>query len=169
MFLKNSKKMFATSVLMISCLVLMACPSANSILKYLDIALEIATQAAGATGILPPVYTAYVSAGLGCIEFAATETGSTDSPAVQSAKITGACAALVSPVLPPGTPQALVNLAGKLAQAITNLLSSLPSTKDLASAHPIKLSAVQVTHLQMIASKAKADKAAFLAAHKLTN
>lgn len=107
-------------------LVLGACTLAQ-IVQTINAAVLIAEQAAAITGVnIPPQYFAYVSAASGCISFAATEQASTDSAPVKTTKITVACSKYTSAALPPGTAQNYVDMAGKLATAVQNILAQLP-------------------------------------------
>ena len=154
---KPNFKPFAIAVLVVA---LAAC-SAATIISYIDAALQVALQASSLTGVIPPVFTSYISAGLGCIDYAATETATMDSNAAKSANITAHCAALVTPALPPGLPQNLVTLANNLATKIADMLSHLPAQPPvggLAAGKPeyLKLSPSDRSKLAGIAAQAKA-------------
>jgi hypothetical protein len=102
---------------------LAACGAAD-IVKVIDSAAQIGVEAATVAGAIPPEYSAYVSAGLACIDNAAIEIASTtDTDAQKAAKVAGFCAGLAAPALPPGTPANLVALAGRLSTAIANILA----------------------------------------------
>lgn len=143
---------------------------ASTIVGYIDQALQIGLVAAQATGTLPAAYVTYVSAGLDCVSFAASETASADAPAVKAGKITAKCAADVSPNLPAGTPQNLVNLAGALGAQIAKVLAALPPT-PAATVNALKASKVpalksaDVAKLKSISEKAAAAKLKFDGAH----
>ncbi len=143
-------------------LVMAACGAAT-ILMYIDDALQIALAASSVTGFIPPQFAAYISAGLGCIDFAATEVASGDTPVVEYTKVFAQCGALVKVDLP-GLPQNLVDLATNLATKIAQILTSLlpkppPAAGKLAATKPLKLTPAQLAHLKEVSDKAKAARA----------
>lgn len=147
--------------LSLACLLIVAC-SAATIISVIDQALQIAVEAASVTGVIPPAFADYVSAGLGCLDFASAELASTDDHATQVSKITAQCSALVSPTLPPGTAQNLVNLATKLAAAIQKILTQLHVAKVSKDSKPINFTPDQKAKLLAMSTKAKQTRAAFL-------
>ncbi len=156
----------STVVTVVLALVMAACGAAT-ILMYIDDALQIAVEAASVTGFVPPQFAAYITAGLGCVDFAATEVQSGDTPADQYNKVFTQCGALVKVDLP-GLPPNLVDFATRLAVRISQILTSLlpkpvPAGK-LAAAKPMKFTPAQLAHLKDVSAKAKAAQA-LLASH----
>jgi len=140
-------------------LLISACTLAQ-IVQVINAAVLIAEQAAAITGTgIPPAYLAYVSAASNCIAFAATEQAGTDPAAVKGTKITEACSRFTSAALPPGTAQKYVDMAGKLAKAIQDILLKLPVSSQSATNAPAKpdvMSANDVAALHKLADRAQA-------------
>lgn len=163
MFSKVFDKGRNVTAVTILCALLVAC-SAATIISYIDEALQIAVEAGQITGVIPPQFAGYVSASLGCIDFAATEVASADTPADQYAKVFAQCGSLVKVNLP-GLPQNLVDFATRLATKIAQILTNLktPSLKAVSANKPPKpmvFSAEQRNHLHDISVSAKLAKAA---------
>lgn len=130
-----------------------------TIVQLVNAGVQIAEQAAAITGAIPPQYVAYVQAGSNCLAFVAIEQATADSPVVKYDKDAAQCAMLVSPVLPPGTPQNVVDMAGKLAAAIQNILANLkpaPVSTTARAAQEKPLSASDLKALSVLADRAKA-------------
>lgn len=143
------------------CLALWACPSVSTLVNYIDLALQAAVAAAGATGNIPPAYANYVATGLGCIDFAAKEMQSADTDPIKSAKIAANCAGLTAPNLPPGTSANLIAFAGQLASRIADMLAGLPpatpppASVGAAAPRTTKLSSGDLAKLKAIQQKAE--------------
>jgi len=156
---------FLLTLSLAATLLLSAC-SAATIISYINSALQIALEFLPlAVPGLPPAVPAYFSAGLSCVDFAATEVATMDSNAEKYAKVTAQCAMLVQANMPPGTPQNIVNLASKLATKIADIIAHLPqptvASGKVGAGKPqyMKLSQDDVAKLHDIAAKAKAAHA----------
>lgn len=162
------KQILVSGMIGLGCLFMWACPDANTVLKYLNIALTILQEAASISGVLSPQYVSYIAAGGGCLNVYATEIASTDSPAVQGVKIGASCAGLVAPTLPPGTAQTQLTEASKLGNAIADILAQLPKADaKKIELDPFKLSTRTKEKFVQVATKAEQTKVKFLAAHPL--
>jgi hypothetical protein len=150
------RKIFAISLIALLC---SSCTAAQ-IVQVIDAAVTIGEEAAAAAGVnISLAYSAYVSAALNCISFAATEEGSSDPASTKYTQITAKCAQYASVALPPGTAQNLVNMAAKLALSIEGILAKLPKPAPLtARASPTGpvLKPADVQKLHALAQRAEA-------------
>jgi hypothetical protein len=116
-------KLKITAVLLVA-LLASSC-GIGSYLPLIEAIVVAAATAAEASGVLPPVYAAYVDASIACADAAIKEAESMDTAEIKAAKITEACAAAVGSNAPTGIPPKYIALVSVIAQAVDNLLRQL--------------------------------------------
>jgi hypothetical protein len=114
-------------VLLMLSMTMVSCTTAGTIEEIVTLADVAVSAIAAVEPNVPGVaiaakYITAVGQGLDC---AIAERQSTDTPAVQAAKITSCVAAAVLPELPAGTPTTIVTILNQVAQAIAKYLSNM--------------------------------------------
>lgn len=117
---------FATVFVTIAALLIQACDR-RTVLQNINTALVIALAAAQVSGEVPIEYRKYVDAALAGIACQSQEAGTNDTAAIKWTKMTACLTAAAHPVMPPGTPQDLIDKAHNIAVALQRIISGLPA------------------------------------------
>ena len=135
---------FRAAATLLALLSLTAC-NADQITTTLELVVDAAIAAAPAVeasaGVAPltqQIIATYLQGAQQCTAAAATTLASgTATPAQKAAAVAGECAGLLAPDLPAGTPAATVNAVAAVANALSQFLAQLNSTKlAMVLSHP---------------------------------